>query len=106
MVFAAAVYSTINSSYFICEASYYLAVGTSLSSTTPSFSYTCGSGYGGEDGMLTLTINKGYIFWLLYYGLDSFGGILHSIMIFCFDVFFFKMFIYLFIKFPVFCREI
>jgi hypothetical protein len=60
MVFAAAVYSTINSSYFICKASYYFAVGTSLALTTPSFSYTCGSGYGGENGMLILTINKGY----------------------------------------------
>jgi hypothetical protein len=30
MVFAAAVYSSINSSYFICKASYCFAVGTSF----------------------------------------------------------------------------
>jgi hypothetical protein len=38
MVFAAAVYSTTNASYFLCTVSYYLAVGTSLFSTTISFS--------------------------------------------------------------------
>jgi hypothetical protein len=59
---AAAVYSTTNASYFICTASCYFAVGISLSSTTSSFSCTCGSSYGGTNDQLTLTINKGYTF--------------------------------------------
>jgi hypothetical protein len=61
-LFAAAVYSTTNASYFICTASYYFAVGTSFDFTTSSFSYTCGSSYGGTNDQLTLTINKGYTF--------------------------------------------
>jgi hypothetical protein len=59
MCFVCAYYSTGNVSGAVVMAQYYIGFVNVFGTTNPAISITCGSSYGGTNGILTITANRG-----------------------------------------------